>query len=83
MIYYSVNQIRNTSGKNDVSRNFEFQKQGPTKRAVYYCVQDCALCHTIINKLQIITNKGMEMYYDHCHLSFYQELKSFSGLKRV
>ena len=50
--------------KDDVSPKeiFEFQKQGPTKRAIVasYCVQDCALCHTIINKLQIITNnKGM------------------------
>ena len=50
--------------KDDVSPKeiFEFQKQGPKKRAIVasYCVQDCALCHTIINKLQIITNnKGM------------------------
>ena len=46
--------------KDDVSPKqiFEFQKQGPDKRCIVatYCVQDCALCLTIINKLDIITN---------------------------
>ena len=46
--------------KDDVSPKqiFEFQKQGPEKRCIVatYCIQDCALCLTIINKLDIITN---------------------------
>ena len=46
--------------KDDVSPKqiFEFQKQGPDKRCIVatYCIQDCALCLTIINKLDIITN---------------------------
>ena len=46
--------------KDDVSPKdiFEFQKQGPDKRCIVakYCIQDCALCLNIINRLNIITN---------------------------
>ena len=46
--------------KDDVSPQqiFEFQGQNATKRAIVasYCIQDCALCITLMNKLDIITN---------------------------
>ena len=46
--------------KDDVSPQqiFEYQGQNSTKRAIVasYCIQDCALCITIMNKLDIITN---------------------------
>lgn len=46
--------------KDDVSPKeiFEFQKLGPDKRCIVaeYCIQDCALCLNIINKLNIVTN---------------------------
>ena len=49
-----------TLAKDDVTPNdiFRFQKQGPDERRIVavYCIQDCALCLHIINKLQIITN---------------------------
>ena len=49
-----------TLAKDDVTPNdiFKFQKQGPEERRTIavYCIQDCALCLHIINKLQIITN---------------------------
>ena len=37
---------------------FEFQKQGPTERAIIakYCMQDCELCINLCNKLDIVTN---------------------------
>jgi DNA polymerase elongation subunit (family B) len=46
--------------KDDVTPKqiFEFQKQGADKRQIVaaYCLQDCALCINIINKLDLITN---------------------------
>ena len=46
--------------KDDVTPKqiFEFQNQGPDKRSIVaeYCIQDCALCLNIINRLNIITN---------------------------
>jgi DNA polymerase elongation subunit (family B) len=46
--------------KDDVTPNdiFRYQKQGPDERRIVavYCIQDCALCLHIINKLQIVTN---------------------------
>ena len=49
--------------KDDVSPQqiFEFQGQNATKRAIVasYCIQDCALCITLMNKSDIITNNGM------------------------
>jgi len=45
--------------KDDVSPKqiFEFQKQNSEKRCIIatYCIQDCALCLTIINKLDLLT----------------------------
>jgi DNA polymerase elongation subunit (family B) len=52
--------IRWQLAKDDVSPKqiFEYQDQGPDKRSIVasYCIQDCALCINIINKLDIITN---------------------------
>ena len=49
-----------TLAKDDVSPNdiFKFQKGSDDDRRTIavYCIQDCALCLHIINKLQIITN---------------------------
>jgi DNA polymerase elongation subunit (family B) len=59
-----IKKVRWQLAKDDVSPKqiFEFQKQGADKRCIVatYCIQDCALCLTIINKLDIITtNIGM------------------------
>ena len=52
--------IRWQLAKDDVSPQqiFEYQGQNATKRAIVasYCVQDCALCITLMNKLDILTN---------------------------
>ena len=54
------NSIKWQLAKDDVSPQqiFEFQGQNATKRAIVasYCIQDCALCITLMNKLDIITN---------------------------
>ena len=54
------NNIKWQLAKDDVSPQqiFEFQGQNATKRAIVasYCIQDCALCITLMNKLDIITN---------------------------
>ncbi len=59
--------IRRQLAKDDVSPQqiFEYQGQNATKRPIVasYCVQDCALCITLMNKLDILTNNiGMVMY---------------------
>ena len=59
-IFDKQNKYEWTLAKDDVSPNdiFRFQNQGPDERKIIavYCIQDCALCLHIINKLQIITN---------------------------
>ena len=47
------NNIRWQLAKDDVSPDFLYQGQNATKRAnvASYCVQDCALCITLMNKL--------------------------------
>ena len=54
------NNIRWQLAKDDISPQqiFEYQGQNATKRAIVasYCVQDCALCITLMNKLDILTN---------------------------
>ena len=56
----SIKGVKWQLAKDDVSPKeiFEFQKQGPDKRQIVatYCIQDCALCLNIIDKLNIITN---------------------------
>ena len=46
--------------KDDVSPQdiFRLQKEGPSERKIVavYCIQDCALCLHLINKLDLITN---------------------------
>lgn len=59
-----LKKIKWQLAKDDVSPKqiFEYQKLGPGPRNIVatYCIQDCALCLTIINKLDIITgNMGM------------------------
>ena len=52
--------VRWQLAKDDVSPQqiFDYQGQNATKRAIVasYCVQDCALCITLMNKLDILTN---------------------------
>ena len=45
--------------KDDINHHqiFEYTNQGPDKRAIIakYCFQDCNLCHTLMNKYDILT----------------------------
>ena len=54
------NNIKWQLAKDDVSPQqiFQYQGENATKRAIVasYCVQDCALCITLMNKLDILTN---------------------------
>jgi DNA polymerase elongation subunit (family B) len=75
-----------SQSKDDVSPNeiFKFQKMGAKERAIIakYCIQDCALCNRLIDKLQIITNNVGMANVCHVPLSYIflrgQGIKIFS-----